>query len=130
MEISKMQSLNTVMEVSKIQSLDAGTKQSMVSKNTNLEQKVNKVQNDENFTEEDSNKQQDRLLHAIEKASGKFESQNNQLSFAVHEKTKQIMVKVINKDTQEVVREIPSKKILDMVADRMEAAGLLIDEKR
>lgn len=39
------------------------------------------------------------------------------------------MIKVMNSDTQEVIREIPSEQILDMVANFMELAGLYIDEK-
>ena len=40
------------------------------------------------------------------------------------------MIKVINKQTQEVIREIPPEKILDIVANLWKIAGLIIDEKR
>jgi flagellar protein FlaG len=40
------------------------------------------------------------------------------------------MVKVIDENTGEVIREIPPKKILDMVANMLELAGLLVDERR
>ena len=40
------------------------------------------------------------------------------------------MVKVIDKDTDEIIREIPSEKVLDMVAKMWELNGLLVDEKR
>jgi len=37
------------------------------------------------------------------------------------------MVQVINNETQEVVREIPPQKILDMVAKMWELAGIIVD---
>ncbi|MDD4707168.1 MAG: flagellar protein FlaG, partial [Firmicutes bacterium] len=40
-----------------------------------------------------------------------------------------IMVKVINDETDEIIREIPPEKILDMVAKIWELAGLMVDRK-
>ncbi|HHY78507.1 MAG TPA: flagellar protein FlaG, partial [Clostridiales bacterium] len=50
--------------------------------------------------------------------------------YSIHEATKQIMVKVIDKETDEVIREIPPEKILNMVAKMWEIAGLIVDERR
>ncbi len=49
--------------------------------------------------------------------------------FSVHEVTKDIMVRVFNSKTNETIREIPPRKIIDMVARMMELVGLLTDEK-
>lgn len=124
-------------EIAKAQFLNTKIEQSVATKEgVKLEQapsKVeysNKTEQEGSKEKEDSKGQEKQILRAIERANGKFESQNNQLSFAVHEATKQIMVKVIDKDTKEVIREIPSEKVLDMVADRMETAGLFVDAKR
>jgi flagellar protein FlaG len=67
---------------------------------------------------------------AIEKANRAMVIYNRSLEFRVHEKTKEIMVRVINNDTKEVIREIPPEKILDMFASMLERAGLLVDERR
>lgn len=40
------------------------------------------------------------------------------------------MVKVINTDTDEVIRQIPNEKILDMVAKMCEMSGIMVDERR
>jgi len=64
-----------------------------------------------------------------EELKRKFDSKR-QLEFSIHDETKKIMIKVINTDTNEVVREIPSEQILDMVAKFFEINGLFIDEKR
>jgi flagellar protein FlaG len=70
------------------------------------------------------------VINAIEKANKAIVSTNRQLEFSIHEKTKEIMVKVIDAETKEVIREIPPEKILDMVAKMMEMAGILVDERR
>lgn len=71
----------------------------------------------------------DEIFRAIERANEKVMNRNTELRFSVHERTKEIMIKVMNTDTQEVIREIPSEKILDMVANFMEIAGLYVDEE-
>ncbi len=56
-------------------------------------------------------------------------NRSTELRFSVHERTKEIMIKVMNTGMQEIIREIPSEKILDMVANFMEIAGLYVDEE-
>lgn len=50
--------------------------------------------------------------------------------YSIHESTKNIMVKVIDRETKAVIREIPPEKILDLVAKLWEIAGILVDERR
>ncbi|MCY9692376.1 flagellar protein FlaG [Paenibacillus alginolyticus] len=70
------------------------------------------------------------IIKAIEKANKALDGRYTSFEFSVHEKTKQISIKVIDKDTKEVIREIPPEKTLDMVARMWEMAGILVDEKR
>ena len=70
------------------------------------------------------------IIGAIERANKALAISNRSLEFSVHEKTKEIMVKVVDTETQEVIREIPSEKILDLVANILEMAGILVDERR
>lgn len=70
------------------------------------------------------------VIEAIEKANKHFKTYDRRLEFSIHDKTKQIMVKVINTDDNTVIREIPSEKILDMVAKLWEITGIFVDEKR
>lgn len=55
---------------------------------------------------------------------------HTQLSFKYHEDTNRISITVTDSDTDEVIREIPSEKTLDMLAKAWEMAGLLVDERR
>ncbi|RCX14783.1 flagellar protein FlaG [Anaerobacterium chartisolvens] len=70
------------------------------------------------------------VIEAIEKANRAITGPNMKFEFSIHEKTKAIMVKVLNSESNEVIREIPPEKILDMVAKMWELAGIIVDERR
>ena len=45
----------------------------------------------------------------------------------IHQGTGEIMVSIINKETGEVLRQVPPEKILDMVAEMLKHLGLAVD---
>ena len=67
---------------------------------------------------------------AIGKMNKLLEGTNRSCQISVHERTHEIMVKVVDDETGEVIREVPPKKILDMFANLLEMAGLIVDERR
>lgn len=71
-----------------------------------------------------------QLIQAIEQAIKSMQGKEMHLQFSVHESTKQIMVKVVNSENNEVIREIPPEHSLDFLAKVWERAGLIMDEKR
>ena len=50
--------------------------------------------------------------------------------FGIHDKTNRVTIKIVDKKTKEVIKELPPEKTLDMIAKAWELAGLLVDEKR
>lgn len=68
------------------------------------------------------------LKKAIAEMNRKINSKEEAI-FGVHEDTNRIMIKIVNKDTKEVVKEFPPEKTLDMIAKVWEIAGILVDEK-
>jgi flagellar protein FlaG len=70
------------------------------------------------------------VLEAITKANKAISFANKRFEYSIHEVTKAIMVKVIDKNTDEVIKEIPPEKILDLVAKIWEMAGIIVDERR
>jgi flagellar protein FlaG len=70
------------------------------------------------------------IVDAIEKANKAISGGNRRFEFSIHSKTKEIVVKVIDSDTNELIREIPNEKILDMVAKMWDMAGINVDERR
>lgn len=57
-------------------------------------------------------------------------SKNTTAQFSYHEKTNRIMIKIMDSETNEVIKEIPPEKTLDMIAQILELAGILVDDKR
>lgn len=72
----------------------------------------------------------DFIKKAIDRVNFTFEIESRSLRFQIHERLNEIMVKVIDSETKEVIREIPPEKLLDMFASMLELAGLLVDERR
>lgn len=50
--------------------------------------------------------------------------------FGIHEKTNRVTIKIVDKETKEIIREFPPEQTLDMIAKVWELAGILVDEKR
>lgn len=70
------------------------------------------------------------VIEAIQRANKAILGGNRRFEFSIHEQTNEIVVKVYNSDTDELIKEIPNEKILDMVAKICEMAGIFVDERR
>ena len=70
------------------------------------------------------------LIKALDGINKTLEVSRTHLKFTLHEELEEYYVQVINEQTQEVIKEIPPKKLLDIVAEIWKLAGILIDEKR
>lgn len=55
---------------------------------------------------------------------------NSEAVFGIHEGTNRVTIKIVDKDTKEVIKEVPPEKTLDMIAKVWEIAGILVDERR
>jgi len=53
---------------------------------------------------------------------------NRKLAFAVNEQAEMVSVKVIDRETEEIIREIPSEEFVNLVARMREYIGNLFDE--
>lgn len=54
---------------------------------------------------------------------------NTEAQFGIHDETNRVTIKLVDKDTKEVIKEIPPEKTLDTLAKCMKMAGILVDEK-
>lgn len=54
---------------------------------------------------------------------------DTKLRYKYHEELNRYYVTVVDKDTDEVVREIPNKKLMDVYAKMLDFAGILVDKK-
>ena len=51
------------------------------------------------------------------------------LRFSIHEETARMMVQVYDREDNEVIREIPPERVLNLVAQIQQMIGLLLDEE-
>lgn len=54
---------------------------------------------------------------------------NTECKFGIDDSTNRITIKIIDKDTKKVIKEVPPEKTLKMIAKVWEMAGILVDEK-
>ncbi len=69
------------------------------------------------------------IVDAVQESLDTIKEQTTHLRFSVHEQTDQVMVKVTNPDSGEVIREIPSQEFLDLAAKFEKMVGLMFDMK-
>lgn len=67
----------------------------------------------------------DELVEAINR---NLSVVDKRLQFLVHEASGRVQLRVLERATNEVIREVPSEKLLDLVGRIHELIGLLIDE--
>lgn len=117
----------------KIEGIQLGNTYPLQSNGTGQGSHANKVgvKEQANYGVSQGEKQipQDKLIKAIEKANKSFEPFDRRFEISIHEKTKTVMVKVFDSKNDELIREIPSEKLLDMVTHMLEVAGILVDQK-
>ena len=70
----------------------------------------------------------EQIKKAVEKLNKSLS--NSEAIFGIHDATNRVTIKIVDKETKEVLKEIPPEKTLDMIAKAWELAGLLVDEKR
>ena len=70
----------------------------------------------------------DQVKKAVEKLNKNMS--NSEAIFGIHDATNRVTIKIVDKETKEVLKEIPPEKSLDMIAKAWELAGILVDEKR
>jgi flagellar protein FlaG len=71
----------------------------------------------------------EELKKKVRQLNKAAEALDRRFQFAIHEETHRIMVKVFRKDNDELIAEIPPKRILDVLARIDKEMGLLVDTK-
>ena len=78
-----------------------------------------------NENKQPANEQIKKAVEALNKKMGHSEA-----VFGIHEATNRVTIKIVDKETKEVIKELPPEKTLDMIAKVWEMAGILVDERR
>jgi len=86
-----------------------------------------------NGNSSEQQKQQQPTNEQIERAVeqlNKSMMSHSEAVFGMHEGTNRVTIKIVDKDTKEVLKEFPPEKTLDMIAKVWEMAGIFVDERR
>ena len=106
------------------------------SKETTVRTAVTKIvsETNENISSiEEKNEQQELSSEKVQKITDSLnkllDTTSVQLKYQYHESLNQYYVTLVDTKNDEVVREIPNKKLLDMYAAMLDFVGVLVDEK-
>lgn len=66
----------------------------------------------------------------ISETNSKIKMSNTQLKYHIDEETQRISIKIIDKDTDKVIREVPPEETLEAIKKIWEIAGIIVDEKK
>lgn len=95
-------------------------------------QEVQKIEEYSDKNQVDNKKDEyskDDIKKAVEKLNKFLEDDNTHAEYAVHDKFGDLMIKIVDNSTKQVIMEVPPKKILDLVAKLCEAVGMVFDKK-
>jgi len=96
------------------------------------EDKIKKLneKNDKRCIAEKQIYHEEDLKNAKEIMDKLLKKHKSHIEYETYDKFKSVtIIKIVDTDTKEVIKEIPPKKLLDMVAKMCEMAGIMIDEK-
>lgn|SRR5688572_11203051 len=101
-----------------------------LERNSNISLQPQTTQtNSTQITERDYESEKSKVQQSVTKMNDFIEPLVTDLKFVYHEDLHEYYVTIINPLTDEVIREIPPKKMLDIYAAMTEYMGLLVDKK-
>lgn len=85
-----------------------------------------------NANQNENPQDEEKNLENIKKAVDSLNKnmKNTSAIYGIHEGTNRVTIKIVDKQTKEVIKELPPEKTLDMISRVWEMAGMLVDEKR
>ncbi len=69
------------------------------------------------------------LEKIVDKLGQQFRGKNTSLNFSIDDKTKSLVVKVIDSDSEKVIRQIPPEEVLAIRARIQELLGAIFDKE-
>ncbi|HRX16008.1 MAG TPA: flagellar protein FlaG [Spirochaetota bacterium] len=67
------------------------------------------------------------VIDTLNKAAGSIDSR---VSFQYNDKTKRIVMRIMDPETNELVRQVPTKEMIRLLERINEVTGVFLDEKR
>lgn len=80
-------------------------------------------------TQRNNSLREENYVDIVSEASEALKQVSTELTFRIHEDTGRPVIKLVELGTDEVIREIPPEKMLDILAGIWEWAGLIVDRR-
>lgn len=100
------------------------------AKSSNVKNQAEHVISESEKPEKDFKLTKENIDNIIESLNSAAKSVNQRVSFSFHDKTGRIVLKFIDGNTNEVIREIPPKELLRLLERMHEMIGMVVDESR
>lgn len=78
---------------------------------------------------DNSDETKKKVQEAVDKMNEMLEVTDSTSKFMYHDGLERYYVTVVNRQTEEVVKEIPPKKLLDAFYEMQKMLGMIVDEK-
>ena len=88
--------------------------------------KQSTYESDVSLKEELSSDKAKKMTESINKL---LETTSTKLRYEYHDKLEKYYVTLVDKQTDEVIQEIPNKKLMDMYAAMLDFVGVFVDKK-
>ena len=110
----------------KVTETEAATKEKAVAEpikvNIDDSESGNNINN--NNTKDVSSEQIKKTLAEINKRM-----MNTACQYGIHEGTGRVTIKIVDKETRDVIKEIPAEETLELIAKAWELAGIMVDKR-
>ncbi|MBC7087511.1 MAG: flagellar protein FlaG [Tissierellales bacterium] len=127
--IRQVAGIKEISKINRVEEKESAIKGNAIIDNTSYNKEI-KIKTDiETNLDNSKGYDKDRLYEAVKEANKYLFKNEGHFEFEVHERTGRIMVRLIDNESKEVIKEIPPEKILDLVASIWDLVGILVDER-
>lgn len=121
MDIQRMD-IETIQSINKVRKINPSDLEGYFKTNENF-------LNNNTIKKEQIELTKEELIQVVNKSNEYTLGLDAQFEFRIHERTGRTLVRLVNKESGEVLKEIPPQKMLDIVADIWDAIGINVDRK-
>jgi len=136
MAVEAIRTANTYKEVTKAESGNkdiarpTGQRVNPVAKNVQLSNDANAQEEKVNGDVKKRELSTKQIQNVINDINNKIRQTKTRCEFTYHDQSNRVSVKIIDRETKEVVKEIPPEETIEIIERIWEIAGILVDEKR
>lgn len=120
-EVKPVETVNT--------SSSEGASQSIASQvvTVNPKDSNNSDDNASGKGQQDREPTNDQVKKAVEDLNKRMK--NTSCEFGIHDGTNRVTIKIVDKESKNVIKEFPAEETLDMIEKAWELAGLMVDKR-